>query len=125
MGKKRLPPGPAVVTAPRAARLYRLLALVASAERTRSVILRRLRVDLRGFYRDLELLRSLGVDITCDQDRYRLLMSLDDALACLPFPDPGLSLRDALKLAEGRTDAHRRLRTRINHFIGANGQPGH
>ena len=129
MGKKRPQAGPPAITSQRAARLYKLLAFIADAERARAAILRRLRVDLRGFYRDLELLRALGVDVHCDGDRYRLLMPLDDALARLPFPDPGLSLREALLLAEGRTDAHRKLRTRIHSFIGSNGtahgQRGH
>ena len=114
-------PAPLTITAQRASRLYKLLAQIAEADRPRATLLRRLRVDLRGFYRDLELLRSLGVDVHCDGDRYRLLMPLPDALARLPFPDPGLSLRDALLLAEGRTDAHRKLRTRIHAFIGPNG----
>jgi predicted DNA-binding transcriptional regulator YafY len=109
------------VTAARAARLYRLLSLVADAARTRPVLLRKLKVDLRGFYRDLELLRSLGVNIAAEGDRYHLVGTLADALEKLPFPDPGLSLREALLLSQGRTDAHRKLRSRINSFIGANG----
>ena len=116
----KAPKPPAAVTAARAARLYRLLALVDAAPRVRSVLLKRLKVDLRGFYRDLELLRSLGVAVTADGDRYTLATPLDDALSRLPFPDPGLSLRDALQLAQGgRSDAHRKLRSRIDSFIGA------
>lgn len=121
MRKRDARPGPSAITGPRAARLYKLLAHVAEADRPRAAILRKLRVDLRGFYRDLELLRSLGIDVHCEGDRYRLLMPLDDALSRLPFPDPGLSLREALLLAEGRTDAHRKLRTRIHSFIGSHG----
>jgi predicted DNA-binding transcriptional regulator YafY len=114
-------PSPAV-TAQRAARLYRLLSLTAEKAQTRTILLRKLRVDLRGFYRDLELLRSLGIGIPADGDRYQLLGTIDDALARLPFPDPGLSLREALLLCNGRTDAHRKLRTRVKTFIGSNGR---
>jgi predicted DNA-binding transcriptional regulator YafY len=117
-------PYPAV-TAQRATRLYRLLSLTAEKAQTRTTLLRKLRVDLRGFYRDLELLRSLGIGIPSDGDRYHLLGTLDDALARLPFPDPGLSLREALVLCNGRTDAHRKLRTRVNTFIGSNGRAAH
>jgi hypothetical protein len=101
--------------------LCNLLAHVAADSRTRQSLLSKLKVDLRGFYRDLELLRTLGIEIQSDGDRYRLAGTLDDAFARLPFPDPGLSLRDALQLANGRGDAHRKLQSRINSFIGTNG----
>ncbi len=110
-----------VVTAQRATRLFQLLKLTAEAARTRQTLLRRLKVDLRGFYRDLELLRSLGIAVACDGDRYQLVGGLDDALARLPFPDPGLSLREAFLLSNGKTEAHRKLRSRIHSLIGANG----
>src|SRR5207248_140397 len=78
----------------------------------RDGLLRRLRVDLRGFYRDLELLRSLGISVGVEGTKYQLLDPLDTALARLPFPDPGLNFRDALVLSRGPTDAHRRFRRR-------------
>lgn len=121
MGRSR-PHEPApTVTPQRAGRLYRLLAQIADASRTRQSLLNKLKVESRGFYRDLELLRSLGIKIHSDGDRYWLGGTLDDACARLPFPDPGLSLRDALQLANGRGDAHRKLQSRINSFIGTNG----
>jgi predicted DNA-binding transcriptional regulator YafY len=124
MGRSRpYDPSPAV-TAQRAARLYRLLSLTADKSQTRTALLRKLRVDLRGFYRDLELLRSLGIGVPSEGDRYQLLGTLDEALSLLPFPDPGLSLREALMLCNGRTDAHRKLRSRVNTFIGSNGRVG-
>lgn len=122
MGRGRPHDPSPVVTAPRAARLYRLLSLTAEKAQTRTALVRKLRVDLRGFYRDLELLRSLGIGVPADGDRYQLLGTLDEALALLPFPDPGLSLREALVLCNGRTDAHRKLRSRVNTFIGSNGR---
>ncbi len=122
MARGRTPARAPTISAPRAARLYRMLALLAGVERPRAVLLKRLKVVLRGFYRDLELLRSLGVIVESDGERYKLAGTLDDALKSLPFPDPGLSLRDALLLANGRTDAHRKLRTRIDTFLGTNGK---
>jgi hypothetical protein len=113
-------PSPAL-TAQRAARLYHLLSLIAGSARNRPALLKKLKVDLRGFYRDLELLRGLGVDVHSSGDRYELVGALDDALARLPFPDPGLSVREALDLANGRTEARQKLRTRIKLFTGTNG----
>lgn len=121
MGRNGARPAGPGVTAQRAARLYRLLTLTTESPRPRQALLRRLKVDLRGFYRDLEFLRALGIAVASDGDRYRLTGTLDDALARLPFPDPGLSLRDALQLAQGRTDAHRKLRSRIKSFLGPDG----
>ena len=115
-------PDPAV-TRQRAGRLYRLLSLTAESARTRNMLLTRLRVDVRGFYRDLELLRGRGIDVALDGDKYRLQGDLDAALARLPFPDPGLSLRDALTLCRGTTDAHKKLRKKLDSFLGPNGTP--
>ena len=46
-----------------------------------------------------------------------------DALARLPFPAPGLNVRDALQLAKGESPAHRKLRQRVNAFLQGNGLP--
>lgn len=118
MGRSRGPVGPTVVTAGRAGRLFKLLRQVEKRARPREELQKSLKIDVRGFYRDLELLRRLGIAITTEGDRYRLAGRLDDALALLPFPDPGLSLRDALLLSRGRTDAHRKLRARIGALLG-------
>jgi len=118
MGRSRRPAVPPTVTAGRAGRLYKLLLQVERTARPRDALLRKLKVDVRGFYRDLELLRELGIGVASDGERYQLEGELDDALGRLPFPDPGLSLRDALKLAQGRTEAHRKLRGRITAFLG-------
>ena len=76
-------------------------------------------IDVRGFYRDLEALRGLGVEIVfADDNRYSLVIDLDEALARLPFPDPGLNFRDVQQLAKGETAAHRKLKRRLNSFLG-------
>jgi hypothetical protein len=118
MARKKAGPAPPTLTAPRAARLYRLLTLLDEGPQPRPRLLTRLRLDVRGFYRDLEALRALGIDIAANADnRYALSGILDDALSHLPFPDPGLNVRDALQLGEGNTQAHRKLRQRINAFL--------
>lgn len=54
---------------------------------TRHQILRKLRIDVRGFYRDLEALRELGVEVViADDNRYSLAINLEEALARLPSP---------------------------------------
>jgi hypothetical protein len=121
MGKKQRTMTAHAITAERAGRLYRLLTLTSASARARPLLLSRLKVDVRGFYRDLELLRGLGIEVTFDGDKYRLDGELDIALARLPFPDPGLSLRDVLQLARGNTDAHRKLRRKVDSFLGPNG----
>jgi hypothetical protein len=121
MGRNHTDAAALVITPQRAGRLYKLLRLTSEAARTRRTLLTRLRVDIRGFYRDLELLRGLGIEVVLDGDKYHLQGDLDAALALLPFPDPGLSLRDVLTLCRGSTEAHRKLRRKIETFLGPNG----
>lgn len=121
MAKPRRGPSqaaPRTVTADRAARLYRLLHLLSGASRTRDVLMRRLRLDVRGFYRDLEALRTAGIRVTLEGRLYTLEDDLDRAVACLPFPDPGLTLGQAMQLAKGRTAAHRKLKEQIAQIVG-------
>jgi predicted DNA-binding transcriptional regulator YafY len=118
MGRRKAAAGSVTLTAPRAARLYKLLTLLGDGPQTRRALLLRARIDIRGFYRDLEALRGLHIDIEMGPDnRYRLPLRLDDALARLPFPDPGLSVRDVLQLSNGATAAHRKLKQSMNAFL--------
>lgn len=124
MGRKKASTAASVVTltAPRAARLYKLLTLLADAPQTRRTLLVRLKLDLRGFYRDLEAIRKLGIDLQLGtNNRYTLPCDLNVALEKLPFPDPGLNVRDVLQLVVGTSAAHRKLRQRVNAFLGGSG----
>jgi hypothetical protein len=121
MAKKRTTeptPAPKAVTAERAARLYRLLRLVGNGPQTRAVLTRRLHLDVRGFYRDLELLRAAGIVLPVQNRRYTLLEDIEEAVARLPFPDPHLTLGEALQLAKGRTRVHRKLKEQVAQIIG-------
>jgi hypothetical protein len=111
MGRKKVDASTVTLTPPRAARLYRLLTLLGDGPQTRNFLLRRLKLDVRGFYRDL-----IEVTTTGDETRYLLIGELDNALEKLPFPDPGLTVRDALQLSNGSTAAHRKLKQRVNLF---------
>lgn len=97
------------VTPERARRLHRLLRMLGTGPQTREAISRKLRLDIRGFYRDLGLLREAGIVIRPVAGRYRLVLEVDDALARLPFPDPCLTLGEASQLATGRQPVHRKL----------------
>src|SRR5271165_1700905 len=97
------------VTAERFSRLYRLIDLLGAGTGSREMLARRLRLDVRGFYRDLELLRAAGIGVSVVGGRYRLDADRADALARLPFPDPRLTLGEVRALAKGRGVVHRRL----------------
>lgn len=102
------------LTAERFTRLYRLLHFLAIGPRTRDELLDHLALDVRGFYRDLEILREVGVLITHQTGQYHLSDAADELIDRLPFPDPHLSLRDIRQLARGRTRLHQQLRDQID-----------
>ncbi len=125
MARTRKPskkPSPAAsatpITLERAARLFRLLTLLGQKPQTRSVLTGRLRLNLRGFYRDLEVLRTVGVTVDLVEGRYVLHGTADDAQTRLPFPDPGLTLGEAEQLAKGRSATHRKLKKQIAAITG-------
>ena len=118
--KRRKAPSSAtkMVTAERAARLYRLLRLLGHKPQTRDALRKRLKLDVRGFYRDLELLRSSGIGLPLIEKRYVLQEPVDVVIGRVPFPDPHLTLGEAIQLAKGRTLAHRKLRGQIEQIQG-------
>jgi hypothetical protein len=112
-GKNATPVPGRSVSAERAERLYRLLQLLATGPQTRASLIRRLRLDMRGFYRDLELLRAAGISVPLRNRRYTLEDDVTAAFHRLPFPDPRLTLGEAVQLAKGRSLAHRKLKEQI------------
>jgi len=106
------------VTEERAARLYRLLHILATSPQSRDALKKRLHLDVRGFYRDLELLRNAGITVPMRDGRYALEEAVDDAVARLPFPDPRLILGEVMQLAQGRKPAHRKLREQLARITG-------
>lgn len=102
-----------LLTAQRAARLCKLLRLLRNRPQTRPALARRLGLDVRGFYRDLEWLRQLGIAVGMADGRYCLEEDADQAIGRLPFPDPHLTLGEAVQLAKGRSAAHRKLKQQV------------
>jgi hypothetical protein len=106
------------ISAVRAGRLFRLIVLLAAPGKSRPMILKHLKLDLRSFYRDLEKLREFGVEIAVQGQHYVLKRSFARAVARLPFPDPLLNLHEAMVLAKGKTAAHRKLQSQIGRITG-------
>jgi predicted DNA-binding transcriptional regulator YafY len=120
MARKRTAPAAApapsdrpALTAERFLRLHRLLHRLARGPQNRDDLAAAMHLDVRGFYRDLEVLRLAGIPVLLERGRYRLGTSFDAARTQLPLPDPLLTLGEALLLAKGRTAAHRRLRALV------------
>ena len=105
------------VSADRAKRLCRLLRLLGPGGQTRAALLRRLRLDVRGFYRDLELLRKFDILIELREAHYVLKGNAEAAITKVPCPDPGLNLGEAVQLSKGRSAAHRKLKTLLGRIL--------
>ncbi len=97
------------ITLGRAARLYRLLAMLAAGQAARDALLESLAIGLRTFYRELDLLKRCGIKVRRDGKDYRLSSSVAEAEGRLPFPDPQLSFAEMAELARHPGDASRRL----------------
>ncbi len=97
------------ITLQRAERLHRLVVFLAETPRTRAVILSELRIGLRTFYRELDLLKRCGVKVRHKTKRYLLLATAAQAEGRLPFPDPQLSFAEMAELAQCDCPAGARL----------------
>ena len=113
MAKTRTDPSHASVTPERAGRLFRMLTLLGAGPQTRTALTRRLRLGVRGFYRDLEVLRQSGIEVALANGKYALREDAGPAIERLPFPDPGLTLGEARQLARGRREAHKKIRQQL------------
>ena len=97
------------ITLQRAARLHRLVRFLATSPQTRASILSDLRIGLRTYYRELELLKRCGVKIRHKNKLYDLVPTAAEALGRLPFPDPQLSFAEMAELAQCPNPAGKRL----------------
>jgi len=93
--------------------LYKLLQLLSAGPQTRAVLTEHLGLEVRGFYRDLEVLRLAGIPVRIENGRYHLDEDAATATARLPYPDPGLTYGEMLQLARGKSTLHIRLREQI------------
>jgi predicted DNA-binding transcriptional regulator YafY len=114
---KKPTPEREAVTPERCVRLSRLIQLLASGPKKREALAKRLHLDVRGFYRDLDLLRKSGVTVELEGGSYHLLQELDEATDLLPFHDPLLTIGEVRQLSKGRTTAHRKLKQKLEHIL--------
>lgn len=126
MGKKKgRPRRPALhLTHARAARLYRLVQLLGDAPRARDEVLRSLRVGLRTFYREIELLERVGIRIRFANRRYELRTTLLEVEERLPFPDPLLTFAEMKELAGHTGRASQRLAQLYREVVSPPGSVG-
>jgi hypothetical protein len=68
-----------------------------------------LRIGLRTFYRELELLKRCGVKVRHKARLYHLSPTAAEAEGRLPFPDPQLSFAEMAELARCDCPAGKRL----------------
>src|ERR1700679_3944160 len=87
------------ITLPRVSRLHRLVRFLAEKPRARSAILSDLRIGLRTFYRELDLLNRCGVKVAHKLKLYHLLPTAAEAEGRWPFPDPQLSFAEMADLS--------------------------
>jgi hypothetical protein len=97
------------ITLQRASRLHQLIRFLAEKPQTRSAILADLRIGLRTFYRELDLLSRCGVKVRQKTKLYHLVPSAAEAGGRLPFPDPQLSFAEMAELAQCACPAGKRL----------------
>ena len=97
------------ITLQRAARLHRLVSFLATSAAAAPDILAELRIGLRTFYRELELLKRCGVKVRHKAKLYHLMATAEEAEGRLPFPDPQLSFAEMAELARCDCPAGRRL----------------
>ncbi len=105
------------VSLERAGRLHRLVEFLGKGHRTRSQILSKLKIDIRTFYRDLELLRESRIEVALSSGKYCLSLPVATALVALPFPDPCLTLGEAQQLSKGRSKTHLKLRELLKQIV--------
>jgi hypothetical protein len=97
------------ITLQRAERLHRLVVFLAGTPRDRASILSELRIGLRTFYREVELLDRCGVKVRLRAKQYLLLATMAQAEGRLPFPDPQLNFAEMAELARCDCPAGERL----------------
>lgn len=111
------------ITLGRAARLHRLVRLLADAPQPRDAILAELGIGLRTFYRELELLNRCAVRVRLRDKTYVLHSTIARAEEQLPFPNPHLSFAEMAELAAYQGEASKRLAGLLDRVVNATANP--
>lgn len=83
----------------RMTRLHRLAYELVHGPIDKSVLVERLEINLRTFYRDLISLEELGLNVVRSRSGFSLIQPIDEVEKRLPFPPPSLNLAEARSLA--------------------------
>ncbi|MDR3633563.1 MAG: hypothetical protein P4L84_06985 [Isosphaeraceae bacterium] len=105
------------ITLGRAARLHRMVTLLAESAHSREQTLSALGIGLRTFYREIELLKRCGVKIQHKNKSYSLQGTAAQAEGRLPFPDPQLSFAEMAELGRHPGPAAQRLAEMLQSVI--------
>ena len=97
------------ITLGRATRLHRLVTLMAEGPIARDVLITRLTLGLRTFYRELDLLKRCDIRVERDGSKYRLKDTVAEAETRMPFPNPQLSFAEMAELSRHPGEAALRL----------------
>ena len=106
-----------VLTPQRAARLCKLLRLLRDGPQTCTMLIRRLPARCARLLSRSGMAAPFGIAVLMANSRYHLEEDAEKVIARLPFPDPQLTLGEAMLLAKGRTAAHRKLKEQISRII--------
>ena len=110
MARKKAASPPKVdltLTGERAARLYQLLSQLEGGPKTRSQLEKKLKIGMRTFYRDLEVLREFKIETATEGGKHVLK---DTAWRSkLRVPDPCLTFTEAEALAKGKSAANQKI----------------
>ena len=99
----------ASISRDRAARLFTLLKILEVEPANRRTLLKKLKVGMRTFYRDLDILRQWGIHVELDGRKYVLVAGGSPWIELLPFPDPELSFADAISLATAKSTGAKKI----------------
>src|SRR3954451_10356702 len=102
-----------VLTPDRATRLCKMLVALGHGPQPKQILVKKLKVEERGFFRDLRLMRQLGIHVASNNRGYVLASSLNDAVRRLPVTGLQISLADAVEISHGHLPSQRRLRRQL------------
>lgn len=84
------------ITPRRARRLYRIIIAITRPDTTWNQLVRIARTCERTLYRDIDVLRELGVIVEAARHAVRLVGTRQEALQKIPFPVNGITYGDVI-----------------------------
>ena len=110
MGKKKsvsTPESDLTITSERAARLYQFLSQLEGGPKTRSHLEKKLKIGMRTFYRDLEVLRAFDIALATEGGKH--VLNDPKWKSKLRVPDPNWTFAEAASMASGKSEASKKI----------------